>query len=81
MLNIFKQHNKDMLNIFMHQTIIKINGRRKGRSNTEYLLHECAFLKKEYFRIQRSLFTFWSLKYFTYKKEVPKEKASKTSLM
>ena len=36
----------------------KMNGRRKERSKTEYLLHECALLMKEYFRIQRSLFTF-----------------------
>ena len=36
------EHNKDMLNIFMHQTINKINERRK----TEYLLHERAILMK-----------------------------------
>ena len=52
------EHNKDMLNIFMHQTINKINERRKERRKTKYLLHECAFLIKEYFRIQRNLFTF-----------------------
>ena len=48
------KHNKNMLNIFLHQTITKINERRK----TEYLLHERALLMKEYFRIQRNLFTF-----------------------
>ena len=52
------EHNKDMLNIFMHQTIKKINERRKERRKTKYLLHERAFLIKEYFRIQRNLFTF-----------------------
>ena len=36
------EHNKDMLNIFMHQTINKINERTK----TEYLLHERAILMK-----------------------------------
>ena len=44
-----------MLNIFMHQTM-KINERRKERK-TEYLLHKCALPMKEYFRIQRNLFT------------------------
>ena len=67
-----------MLNIFMHQTM-KINERRKERK-TEYLLHKCALPMKEYFRIQRNLFTLWSLKYFTYKKEVPKAKAFGASL-
>ena len=51
------EHNKNMLNIFMHQTITKINERRKERRKTEYLLHERALLMKEYFRNQRSLFT------------------------
>ena len=49
------EHNKDMLNIFMHQTI-KINDRRNKRK-TEYLLHERALPMKEYFRIQKNLFT------------------------
>ena len=52
------EHNKYLLNIFMHQTIKKINERRKERRKTEYLLHERALLMKEYFRIQRNLFTF-----------------------
>ena len=39
----------------MHQTI-KINDRRKERK-TEYLLHERALPMKEYFRIQKNLFT------------------------
>ena len=47
------EHNNDMLNIFMHQTINNINERRK----TEHLLHERALLMKEYFRIQRNFFT------------------------
>ena len=46
-----------MLNIIMHQTITKTNERRKERRKTEYLLHERALLMKEYFRIQRNLFT------------------------
>ena len=54
------EHNKDMLNIFMHQTINKINERRK----IEYLLHERTLLMKEYFRIQRNLFTFLKPKIF-----------------
>ena len=41
----------------MHQTITKINGGRKERRKTEYLLHEHALLMKDYFRDQRSLFT------------------------
>ena len=40
----------------MHQTITKINERRKERRKTEYLLHKRALLMKEYFRIQRNLF-------------------------
>ena len=51
------EHNKNMLNIFMHQTITKIIDRRKERRKTEYLLHELALLRKEYFRIQRNMFT------------------------
>ena len=39
------KHNKDMLNIFMHQTI-KINERRKERRKTKYLFHERALLMK-----------------------------------
>ena len=71
-----------MLNIFMHQTIKIINGRKKERRKTEYLLHERALLMKDYFRNQRNLFTTLKPKilYFTYKKEVPKAKASRTSL-
>ena len=51
------EHNNDMLNIFMHQTINNINERRKERRKTKYLLHERALLMKEYFRIQRNFFT------------------------
>ena len=51
------EHNKNMLNIFMHQTITKINERRKERRKIECLLHMRALLMKEYFRIQRNLFT------------------------
>ena len=51
------EHIKDMLNIFMHQTINKINERRKERRKIEYLLHERTLLMKEYFRIQRNFFT------------------------
>ena len=40
----------------MHQTITKINERRKQTTQTEYLLHKRALLMKEYFRIQRNLF-------------------------
>ena len=43
--------------MIMHQTITKTNERRKERRKTEYLLHERALLMKEYFRIQRNLFT------------------------
>ena len=50
------EHNKNMLNIFTHQTITKINERIKERRKTKYLLHERALLMKEYFRIQRNLF-------------------------
>ena len=39
----------------MHQTI-KINERRK-EIKIEYLLHERALPMKEYFRIQKNLFT------------------------
>ena len=55
----------------MQQTITKINERRK----TKYLLHEHAFLMKEYFRIQKNLFT--SLKpkiLYLQKKKFPKQK-------
>ena len=40
------EHNNDMLNIFMHQTINNINERRKERRKSKYLLHERAFLMK-----------------------------------
>ena len=64
----------------MHQTITKINRRRKERKNIEYLLHDHALLMKEYFRNQRNLFTSLKPKILTYKKEVPIAKASRTSL-
>ena len=48
----------------MHQTITKINERRK----TENLLHERALLMKEYFRIQRNFFTSLKPKILTKKK-------------
>ena len=38
------------------------------------------FLVKEYFRIQRNLFNSLKPKYFAYKYEIPKARASKTSL-
>ena len=39
------------------------------------------FLVKEYFRIQRNLFnSLWNLKYFAYRKEIPKVRASKALL-
>ena len=70
-----------MLIIFMHQhKNMLINGKRK-KIKTEYLLHECALLVKEYFRNKELYSLLWGLKYFTCKKEVPKAKASKTSLM
>ena len=40
------EHNKYLLNIFMHQTINKINERRKERRKTEYLLHKRALQMK-----------------------------------
>ena len=47
-----------MLIILVHQTQnMLINGKRKERRKTEYLLHECALLMKEYFRVQKNLFT------------------------
>ena len=46
-----------MLIILVHQTQnMLINGKRKERRKTEYLLHECALLMKEYFRVQKNLF-------------------------
>ena len=62
-----------MLNIFMHQTI-KINERRK-EIKIEYLLHERALPMKEYFRIQRNLFTSLKPKILYLQKEVPKAKS------
>ena len=35
----------------------QINGKRKERRRTEYLLHERTLLMNEYFRNQKSLFT------------------------
>ena len=64
----------------MHQKITIINGIRK-EEKTEYLLHERALLMKEYLEIKEVCSPLWSLEYFTYKKEVPKGKASRTSLM
>ena len=52
----------------------------KKRKKIECLLHECALLVKEYFRIQRNLLNSLKPKYFTYKKEVRKARAPKTSL-
>ena len=47
-----------MLHIFMYQTIKNLKKKMKERNEEiEYLLHERALLMKEYFRIQRSLFT------------------------
>ena len=51
------------------------------KEKTEYLLHKYALLMKEYFRNQRSLFTSLKSKILYLKKEVPKAKASRTSLM
>ena len=38
------------------------------------------FLVKEYFRIQRNLFNSLKLKYFAYRKEIPKARATSSSL-
>ena len=39
------------------------------------------FLVKGYFKTQRNLFnSLWSVKYFAYKKEIPKARASRMSL-
>ena len=54
---------------------------KEKKIKTEYLLHECALLVKEYFRNKELYSLLWGLKYFTCKKEVPKAKASKMSLM
>ena len=48
--------------IINHATHIHVpNNNKKSmkerKEEIEYLLHECALLMKEYFRIQRSLFT------------------------
>ena len=59
----------------MHQTITKINERRKERRKTEYLLHERTLLMKE-LEFRKYCSPLRSLKYFTNKKEVPKTKAS-----
>ena len=56
-----------------------INGKRKERRRTEYLLHERTLLVNEYFRNQRSLFTSLRSK-IPYKKKVPKAQVSRTSL-
>ena len=55
----------------MQQTITKINERRK----TRYLLHERTLLMKNILGFREIYSILWSLKYFTYKKEVPKTKA------
>ena len=56
-----------------------INGKRKERRRTEYLLLERTLLMNEYFRNQRSLFTSLRFK-IPYQKEVPKAQVSRTSL-
>ena len=53
--------------------------KERKKEKIEYLLHERALLMNEYFRNQRSFFTSLRSK-IPYKKEVPKAKASKTSL-
>ena len=53
--------------------------KEEKKKKTVYLLHERALLMNEYFRNQRILFTSLRSK-IPSKKEIPKAKASRTSL-
>ena len=69
-----------MSKTIMHQTITITGERKERRKIIEYLLHKCALLIKEYLEFKEVCSSLWSLKYFSYKKKIPKAKASRTSL-
>ena len=69
--------------LFMHHQV-KLKLKKKKKEKRKRKTTSCMdmlFLVREYFRTQKNLFnSLWNLKYFAYRKEIPKARASRMSL-